>query len=515
MNLKKTVSLFLICALLLVPITVCCADTVLITSVGNGDVIYNEIESLSFSIGADYDVTVLLNGEKILEFVSEGDDVVDFPKELSVGKQKMTAVAIGEEETLTQEIDFEVMYRAISDTDTIYTNQEKLLALEADAASKAAGNDADGNPVVITRALFDGKDGTSGGAVGFKTSGILGDIEGAKHIHLPLYFGSVALEGVLEIEYDVKIEGKMRFELETKGSGGAGNFGTDNMINNGKIAGSIEYVSGQWYHIKHVVDLENAKQDLYVDGQKVKSQIAVENSEGINTIKVQARGAVSDVVSTVAIDNFVLGYPYTVSVSSSLSYKKGDGYVLAENNVIAEEATAFRLALPGAQTGTAYVSAFADGEFLEKVTSRVDEEKNIDFTLSKPLPSCADIKLLAELGDYSAVLEFETQVSDFGISDISFNLGTENVYITKQLSKGGTLTVGFEFYNRGEEKTGVLVATLYKGNTLVDMDIKNVPSDLPLTLDVPQDNGEYTVECYLFDSLPSHKPLSKIWHLSN
>jgi len=517
-KIKKIIPFILVCILILSLIPVSAEDDTIITSIKDGDLLSESPESITISVAEGDNVLVLLDGVEIADFISEGSDTVELTKELEVGKHKLVTIARNDVDTFVDVAEFEVTYTGIDTGSTIYTNQEKIIGIDADKVSKEAGTDKDGSPLTISKALFDGKDGESGGAVGFKTSGILADITGAKHIHIPLYWNKTTLSGILNIEYDIKIEGQMRFEFETSGSAGYGNFGPDNMINKGKIAGKVEYEQGQWYHIKHVVNFDTKKQDLYVDGESVKANFAVENSENINSVKIQARGEAADTVSSVAIDNFVFGYPYTVKAGENVSLKKEEEYLVIEDGILTEEALSFRLLAEGAKSGDAAVTVFADGEETETVSAKTDADGNIDFTLSEALPSEANIKFYVDGGDWVLSKTIKNRVEDIGVLDISYKVGSVDVYTMKQLEEDSTLDATFNLYNRGEDREAVLVCAVYEGNKTVSLKTKkvSVPAEgtvETISVQLPEEDGEYIAECYLFDSLTSHKPLSKIWFL--
>lgn len=522
MKLKKIISILVLNIFILSYVPVVCAESVsLITSIKDGDVIYNDVDELTFSVDAGYDVTVILDGDKVLSFVSEGNDTVTLPQSFEIGKHKLIGIAKYDSKVLTQEINFEVKFRGISSSDAIYIGESRLMSSRFSTTSNS-GYNAKGELVKIGCNTFEGKDGTPNGAIGFYTSDAVADLSGAQEINISYEFKSPYLQGSLEIEYDIKIEGQMRFEFEIKNkSGSFGNFGTDNMISNGKIAGKKEYISGEWFHMKHVIDLENAKEDLYVNGEKILSGNTVKAAEDAFIVKIQTKAEVSEIASSVALDNFRFGYPYTASGVEELSYNSGDGYVAVTDGVITEATRALRLTASDAKPGSAAVKVYADGEEIEAVKANVDVNGNIDITLSESLPAQADVKLVATLSDYVLIKTFRSSVLDFGMADVAYATSDGKCYIASQLDAGAAIDVQTTLCNNTDtQKTGMVVVAVYNGTRLSGLKAKSVTvapqtrADVwSITIDIPSKDCDYTVECYMFDSFAARNTLSKVWYL--
>ena len=140
-----------------------------------------------------------------------------------------------------------------------------------------------------------------------------------------------------------------------------------------------------------------------------------------------------------------------------------------------------------------------------------------DIAFPEELPQSASIKIIAELSSFSALFRFENRAGEYGISDVSFKNGDGKLYLNNQLCGGDTVTAEVKLYNRGEAKNAVIILALFDGSKTVVLKAKTVSvSDgetETVVFDIPEADGDYYAECYLFDSLSSHNPLSKVWSL--
>lgn len=519
MKLKKSICVLLAAILVLSALPVFGAESdSLITSVKDGDVFYNNLNEITLCIDVGYDVTIVIDGEKTTSFVSEGNDTVVLGKKLEAGTHTLTVVAVADD-VLSQTVKFEVKYKGV-DTTGIYANEAAILNREVSHSGGAnAGTDENGNPVKLVRKAFEGIDSAPNGAVGFETTAPVASASGAQDIYVALYWSGKTLSGIVEVEYDIKIEGSMQFEFETSGRGW-GNFGPNDMINRGMVAGKRAYVPGEWFHMKHVINIDSAKQDLYMNGEQLLSGAAVSNASGITTVKVQARAEASDVRSSVALDNFTLGTPVSASGIDSVSYKTADGYAALENAVLTEATDELLLTAADAKAGAANVTVFADGEIFETVKTAVDTDGSIEIKLSQELPPEADIKLVTQTGGYSMITQFKTAFSDFGISNFGFETQGGKCHVAKELLPGTELFAVLNVTNNTEdEKSGMVIMAIYDGARVVGLAAKNMTVESSnadgtvITAKVPDLEGDYTAECYMIDSFAKRNLLSKIYSL--
>ena len=273
--------------------------------------------------------------------------------------------------------------------------------------------------------------------------------------------------------------------------------------------------------MKHIVNLNTAKQDLYVDGELIVSGANIVGASGITTVKVQARADVSDVCSSVAIDNFTLGTPISGNSPKSVGYMTEDGIIEAENGVIPLASDALRIALDDAKEGNVSVKIYANNTEIESVSAYVDSQSNLDILLSNPLPECSNIKIVANFGAYSLLAKCRTGVYGFGITDVAFETDGENCYIAKQITPESELSLNFKIANNtSDSQTGLVLFAVYNGTHLVKLvpykAILGVGEDdsTVLTVTIPESDGEYSAECYMIDDFAGRNMLSGIYSVN-
>lgn len=520
MKIKKLISLLICGILILISLPAMGAQSdSLIASVSDGDIIYNSMKDITLNIEPGCDTTIILDGEKICNFVSEGNDTVALGKDIEAGKHTLTVVAVADD-ILSQTVGFTLAYKGL-DTSAIYADEATVAGRGVSHSSGAnAGTDSNGSSVKLVRSKFEGIDGTTDGAFGFTTTAPVANASGAAEIYIDLYWSGKTLSGVVEVEYDILIDGKIKFEFETAGGGKFGNIGPNEMITNGKVANKNEYVPGEWFHMKHIVDLNNAKQDLYMNDELLISGSSISNATSINTVKIQARAEASDVCSKVVIDNFSFGNIISSDGVDSVSYSVADELENVENGVVTKPTNFIRLATNDGKAGNAKVTVYADGKVWTTLDSTSDSDGNIGVLLPSQLPCEADIKIVADMGSYLVFAGFKTAYAELGIKDVGFETSDGKCYIAKELLPGTELYVPVTIVNNSEEERSALViAAIYNGNRLSSITAKNMiltqdsTNGALLELQVPYEDGEYTAECYVIDNFAERNILSKIYVL--
>lgn len=108
-------------------------------------------------------------------------------------------------------------------------------------------------------------------------------------------------------------------------------------------------------------------------------------------------------------------------------------------------------------------------------------------------------------------------VAKTGISDVEFMVGDSEIESSEELESGDTLSAKFNLFNSGAERNAVLIVAVYDGNRTIALKTKTVSlngeSQEEISIDIPDKEEAYTVECYMFDSLSSYNPITSVWSL--
>ncbi len=108
-------------------------------------------------------------------------------------------------------------------------------------------------------------------------------------------------------------------------------------------------------------------------------------------------------------------------------------------------------------------------------------------------------------------------VAKAGISNVTFSVDDVQIDSSDDLKAGDSLKVNFDLYNSGAQRDAVLIVAVYDGDKTIALKAKTITlsGDFPeeITVDIPAKEDSYTVECYMFDSLNTYNPLSKVWSL--
>ena len=114
---------------------------------------------------------------------------------------------------------------------------------------------------------------------------------------------------------------------------------------------------------------------------------------------------------------------------------------------------------------------------------------------------------------------FKIRNVTFGITDTQFWCDGAICKSSDQIQPGSYVTALLTLKNEtDEEKNAVLILAVYSGNRLASMTTKTVKVPASkngfndtLRVTLPDKGGNFSAECYLFDSYKTRLPISKIW----
>lgn len=528
MNFKKIISILLIVILMSSsPAILAEENNNLIAFPANGDTISDTASEVNLSIDSGYDVTLILDGEKAASFVSEGNDVVSLPKKLSTGAHTLAAVAKKEGNTLSHKVNFTAEHSAAIINAAIENFPKSL----GSCSSRNAGKDADGVTVRMIEKSFEGIDGTPDGAHGFMTEREIVDLTGNDSSYF-FYGGSRNWTGVLEIEYDIKLFGNIFFEIETKGDAGFGYFGKRGMFKGGKIAStSHTYLPDTWMHVKHVIDVANKKESLYVDGNAVLENETLSTCANIFQLKFQVRASGIGSSMGCALDNLSMIHNINSSGISDVSYARGDEYIVAPDSIITEETSSLKFSVPvptvrSVEDASSLVTLTANGEQITPSSASIEADGAITVNLAEPLSSQADMKIevesrVSDTESFVMTKSFASQCFDFGVTEVSYQTTDGECYIADQINPGDEAAAVFTLKNQsGSERSAVLIAAVYNGNRIAALSAKEVlvphgENAFKQAVDItfPEKTENYRIECYMLEDFTSCNVLSKVWML--
>ena len=513
----------------------------------NQVVIYGENVNIEFNAPAGDKVYILVDGKKVWEMVSEGENSVSITDTFPLGEHYFEVVSENDASSLFGSGKFNIIESG--SVETLFSenfssgDNGKFIV----GGTGQIGTAADGTtPINVVARSFEGPAGGDDKAFGFIVEEGCAQLVSKLPVQMLTYNSGLKPEkwkvgSKNIIEYDIKFFSKSVFDLEGKGDswayfGGA----AKNMVKaNGKV-GNIDYSEklNQWMHFKHVVDFNNNMDYLYVDDilayegtlqPGAKSLFQVKFQHYINTVSGNEGYAIDNV--NITHQPFTLGF-------STLSYVSGGNYVMAEGNVISEATNKIKLKTdtPVLKKESEDIKVIADyyGKNLEVSSVILNDEGELEITFKNNLPASGKINLdiALPLRDENGAVEstidyfysFETDYEEITVKSVSLTEpanGNKEYFLNEQLTGEKSLNAAVEFNNLSEEsKEAILAAVVYDGDKIVEMEIKNiiVPSGEGaepenISFSVPAGVTAPKAELYLFDSFAGNNALTKLWSL--
>lgn len=540
---KKLISTALIIFLIFsaIPFSVSAVDGI-IAFPKNNSVIDIGTKEFSIKSPAGSNVTLLLDGESLAEFVSTGTNSVDVTDLLTVGSHTLTAAATGSNGIEYDKISFDVKKETADSHMTESFAGGAHGDLFVPQGAKEVGVNSAGEKIYIKSQPVEGKNGEVNGAVGFV---ITDDVEGTM-VNASRAFqidaASFKLSSCIELEYDLKLCGIGAFEIETKNSkGGFGSFGPLKFFAaNGTTVGSdYEYPKNEWIHMKHVVDIRGCsrKESLYVTDAEGEHTIFSDRTVNSNVvanlsiIKMQFYPTAKFSGLAFAIDNLSLRDVHKYEPLGLVSYADENGdYAVASDGII--DKTSAKIILDASASGIpkstdmiGKVTAKADAKSIAVKSAATYDNGKLIIEFEAPLPSTADITVSVQFADVKgnpilSTKSFKVRSFEFGLEEVTFTSDGKPVISPNQLSSVKKLSCNFKLKNSSAEaRSGIIIACIYNGNRLAAMNVADVslaphtstPVVQTLDVTVPDEDGSFSAECYLFDSFLKRLPISKVW----
>lgn len=502
----------------------------------DGSVVYDSLENIEFYVPSPCDITAYLDGDEKEVYGEDDTFCFDVGENLSVGRHTVEIVCINE---------YGSSY-AKSTFDFAKTTQSGFISNNFDGGDQGklqfnsklkVGTNASGEDVHLVPGLYTGKDGDEKGAVGVYRDGPMttATVNNRSSTYIYINTSSLALTGRVILEYDIRLEGNCECGIETKNqANGFGTIGASRLFTtDGYVYGTdFEYKKGEWMHVKHIVDVPNGVEDMWIDGEQVFKNRTNTTSTPTNRttiIRFQAFVYGTEEPYGFAIDNVYLGQQNVYEGFKNISFKNENGeFETAENDVVSKvtDELKIKVIIPNfSVNATTMPKLYADGKLLELENAELDEEGNLLIKLKEPLPESGKLTIESTVpfgdGYLDVKKEFSAFGADFGVMDAGFSIGGALVRNSKQLLAGKELKTNAVFTNDTEEvKNAVVITAIYQGKKLVGMKAHSVavePSAQPEEIDcgtitIP-DGENFSVECFMFDGYLTRKPLADIWKI--
>ncbi len=531
MKLKKILSLIILTVLFVNAFSIfsfAAYDTA-VTSPLTDETVDTTFDEIVFTSPEGSLTTLRLDGVLLAEIISLGENRVDIDRELSVGNHKISlASAYGDDIQLSetyfnvQKTHESILY--IGD----FTNSN-LCSLSPNE-NVAAGINSAGDTVYAASGFRTGASGEEKGAVGFRI-GERTAVEPTVHQH-GFYYGltttSYSLNNGFILEYDLKLNNIGLFEIETKNKSGTfgslctqGLFGTD-----GKIKGTnYSYPQNKWMHVRHVVDVANYNEDLWIDDNLVIENKATTNAlKNLTNMKFQYFPSTSLQEQEFVIDNIKLTGSTTYKGFNDILYQNNSGeYVVATNDVVTQPTNSVMLSSDmnlSELSSWDEFKVFVDGFEVEISNKYVDEDSNLIIVFPNLLEGVSRISVEAKATFNKSVSinlmkKFDLNTLNFGLREISYSLNGKRCISENQLKSGDELSAEFKLKNAdGYTKSAVCVMGVYSKDRIVAF--KTVTVEVPrytgsrrtaISVTIPS-GDDFSVECFVIDTYTDRNVIS-------
>lgn len=534
---KMRKTLAFLTSILIIAVSIPCvsfASSSIVAYPADGQILNESPDKAILSIDEGYDTVVFIDGEEVSAFTTVGNDEVSLSYPTTVGEHKLSVVAQKNNDVLSQDVNF-----IISKT----INNENLYSSFTDGNHGSVkpqdglvtpGTDADGKTIYIRRTDMIGKDGDEKGATGFLMEHELANpVSGYENKSVFFYVSTTNYNwsGTVEIEYDLKLFQKGFFDIEIYNGGYGRLIGKNFVQNSGVILGTdVQYPVNEWMHVKHVLNISQKTESLYIDNVPVVENKSNSVISGLKQVKFQFFLSGTGGGQGFAIDNVRMSELIDCKGFDEVSYKNSEEeYHSASNAVIKSEADTVKLSgITGIEAGDVSNKLTIESDvLLPKVKSAAaDNDGSVTIIFEKSLPEAADFTVYvqcktADKQEYTIQKSIRCASYEFGIKDVTVNSGAVPCITANQLEPGSELDINFILGNTSDtQKDAHLIVAVYDGCYLTGLEVKKV------TLSAHADNqiesikctlssrkGAYTVECYLMDNFTSGIALSKVWGL--
>lgn len=507
-------------------------DYGLISPSSGTSALYDDLTELTVNTPAGKNVSVLIDGISVAEYVSGGTDTVKLSEKIPVGSHHAEVIAYDSDTSQCYNSDFSVIKK------TTAVNYECNFAdgnLSGAGASQAdvVGTDSSGNNVLIYPKSFTGIDGDENGSYGFimdksyekKT---LSDGTGEFILVSASTFGWKG--GQINLDYDLKVFAKCEYEIETKTTAGDwGKFGGTLLTKNGCIStSSDEYPINEWMHFSHTIDLDKKVEYLTVNGKTYLNGTTIANCNNIMQFKFQYYVRNNTAGQGFAVDNALVTHSSFTGGFNSLYYMGTDGsYTKSADSYLSPDVTKIKLlnSTSGIAEGdlTPYITAKAENDTLKISSASISKSGELKIEFSRHLPPDADVSLNIKSpdGTVAYLREFRTTAETLGINSVTFQSGDKTLYLKKQLSGSSLCTASVNLKNYSDSaKSGVIVAVAYDGNQMTGFKALDVSAEgnassqiVSVDFNFSETSSDPNVEIYLLDSFAERNALSKVWSL--
>lgn len=541
MKITKIISLLLI-LILCTSAVPAFSQSEIITDINDGDTFFaDELSSIPISLGSGWRVWLHLDGIELACITTSGDNMIDLPEALSIGSHILEAMAEKDGSLIYQTLNINIIKSA--STENLYadfTGGSNASIKAQNSGNPLVGKDENGEDVRIVARSMEGTGGEANGAVGFYMQNSV--MQSNQSIYCVYYY----LDGVnnygwtqsFELSYDLKLLKPSHFEIEIKPTASSFDWlcGEKFLQSNGKIRGTdISYPVGEWMNVRHVVNMTEGKETLYINNEPIPGMTDRKISfKSVTNLKFQlyipGTGTNNSIEGGqgMAIDNVRAVHTANCNGIKGISYLNSNNeYAAAASDTVTEPTSKIRLDIPNAVVKnkdiTDSIQLLADGVPLDIVSAAADADGNVEIELSQNLANISNLKAVAVFEDESGNVFnmqklFKSRVMDYGVSDVTYFTDGIPILNRSVLSEGKTLTAKISMRNLlTEEKTLTAILTLWDGSRLMAITAKDMllapESDVDGTVDIiiPYSSEDIRAECYFADSLSGRTAVSKVW----
>ncbi len=519
----------------LCPTIVSATDKAQILTPADGSVVYDTLDKIIFYVSTQCDVTAYLDGEE--KTVRCEDDLyyIDIEENLSVGAHTVEVVCIDDYGSSYAKSTFN--FAGTTQTKFISENFDSGDAgkMQFNSKFKVGTNEA-GEDVHLIPGFYTGKGGDEKGAVGIYRDVPVTNVtvSNSSSTYIYIVTSALALTGRVILEYDIRVDGGCECGIETKNAqnqfgtiGSSRLFAADGYIKDT----DFEYKKGEWMHVKHIVDVPNGVEDMWIDGEQVydkRSHTSSTPTNRIMIIRFQIFEYGTQEPYGFAIDNVFLGQENAYEGFKDISFKNEAGeFETAENDVVSKvtDELKVKVVIPGFSVNqTTMPKVYCNDKPLELESAELDSDGYLLLKLKEAIPKSGKIKIESSVpfgdGHLDVKKEFSVFAEDFGVSDVKFAVDDVFVRNTKQLTAQKSLnTKAMLENNTSSPQSAVVVTTVYSGKKLAAMKACSVTVEAESVVeadcgDITIPDGEnYSIECFMFDGYMTRKAVSGIWKI--
>lgn len=276
-------------------------------------------------------------------------------------------------------------------------------------------------------------------------------------------------------------------------------------IYDGKLAQtSKSFNPGKWYSFKYVFDTVSNKITVYVDDEKLQEMqyTSAEYNKGMSLLRFRFFQTVASNNSFILLDNMNVVTTSVKGTGIYAEYLKDGAYVAITDETIPYGVNKLRF---NSDILLSDVKVYENGELIDATINSVSDTVK-EITVEKSFLAGSEIKLSASEAEFKMRVGLKDSTDIKGI----FTVNDTPLYVSEQLKAGDTVSV---YYNiTGDTGDYCTAITVFDGNVPVCSDFA-YGTELSVTL--PDNSGNYTVESFVFKDISSKIPVSaQIWNVN-